>query len=99
MSFGKSYSWDKAVVDEAVKYAVSKDVLLVHAAGNDNNNLEVEKNFPDPRYLDGGVASTWITVGASGWLNDGTIKASFSNYGKTTVDVFGSRSEYKFNCS
>ncbi|WP_285060043.1 S8 family peptidase [Pedobacter ginsengisoli] len=88
MSFGKSYSWDKAVVDEAVKYAVSKDVLLVHAAGNDNNNLEVEKNFPDPRYLDGGVASTWITVGASGWLNDGSIKASFSNYGKTTVDVF-----------
>lgn len=88
MSFGKSYSWDKAAVDEAVKYAVSKDVLLVHAAGNDNNNLELEKNFPDPRYTDGGVAATWITVGASGWLNDGSIKASFSNYGKTTVDVF-----------
>lgn len=88
MSFGKSYSWDKTAVDEAVKYAVSKDVLMVHAAGNDNNNLEVEKNFPDPRYTDGGVAATWITVGASGWLNDGSIKASFSNYGKTTVDVF-----------
>lgn len=88
MSFGKGYSWDKAVVDAAVKYAVSKDVLLIHAAGNDNKNLEVEQNFPNPQYLDGGVAASWITVGASGWLNDGTIKANFSNYGKTTVDVF-----------
>ena len=88
MSFGKSYSWNKTIVDEAVKYAVSKDVLLIHAAGNDNKDLEVEQNFPNPQYADGGVAASWITVGASGWLNDETIKANFSNYGKTTVDVF-----------
>ncbi|RZK01970.1 MAG: peptidase S8, partial [Flavobacterium sp.] len=31
MSFGKAISPDKAVIDEAVKYAISKDVLLVHA--------------------------------------------------------------------
>lgn len=88
MSFGKSYLWDKSVVDEAVKYAVSKDVLLVHAAGNDNENMEVSKNYPSPNYDDGGVATSWITVGASGPVNDETIKASFSNYGKTQVDVF-----------
>jgi subtilisin family serine protease len=88
MSFGKSYSWDKKLVDDAVKYAVSKDVLLVHAAGNDNNNLDVESNFPTPDYEGGGTASSWITVGASGWKNDETLKASFSNYGKTKVDVF-----------
>ncbi|RZK65777.1 MAG: peptidase S8, partial [Pedobacter sp.] len=88
MSFGKSYSWDKEAVDAAVKYAVSKDVLLVHAAGNDNKNLEVEPNYPNPQYVSGGTASSWITVGASGWANDGTIKANFSNYGKTSVDVF-----------
>ena len=35
MSFGKYYSPDKAIVDEAVKYAQSKDVLLIHAAGNE----------------------------------------------------------------
>lgn len=88
MSFGKSYSWDKTVVDEAVKYAVSKDVLLVHAAGNDNKDLETEANYPNPDYDGGGVATSWITVGASSWENDGSIKASFSNYGKTKVDVF-----------
>jgi subtilisin family serine protease len=88
MSFGKSYSWDKAVVDQAVKYAVSKDVLLVHAAGNDNNDVDVENNFPTNKYLDGSTASSWITVGASGPKDNETLKAAFSNYGKTSVDVF-----------
>lgn len=88
MSFGKAYSWDKAVVDEAVKYAVSKDVLLIHAAGNENQNIDVENNFPTNKYLDGGVASSWITVGASGPLDGDELKAPFSNYGKTSVDVF-----------
>src|SRR5690606_22683954 len=31
MSFGKAQSWDKAVVDSAVRYDMSKDVLLVPA--------------------------------------------------------------------
>ncbi len=88
MSFGKAYSWDKEAVDEAVKYAMSKDVLIIQAAGNDNKNLDVEKSFPDRRYADGGAASAYIVVGASGSTDDKTLKASFSNYGKTTVDVF-----------
>lgn len=88
MSFGKAYSWDKKVVDDAVKYAVSKDVLLVHAAGNDNKNLDVDTNFPTNKYEDGTLADAWLTVGASTPYNDNRLKASFSNYGKTTVDVF-----------
>jgi cell wall-associated protease len=47
MSFGKGYAWDKAVVDSAVKYAESKDVLLVHAAGNDGKNTDFEANYPN----------------------------------------------------
>ncbi|WP_316833222.1 S8 family peptidase [Pedobacter aquatilis] len=50
MSFGKSYKWDKKAVDEAVKYAESKNVLLVHAAGNDNQNNDIEENFPNKFY-------------------------------------------------
>nr|WP_294898937.1 S8 family peptidase [uncultured Pedobacter sp.] len=89
MSFGKSYSDNKKLVDDAVKYAVSKDVLMIHAAGNDNHNLDTDKNFPNPVYEDGsGVASSWIEVGASGPVNDESLKADFSNYGKTAVDVF-----------
>ena len=50
MSFGKSFKWDKKVVDDAVKYAESKDVLLVHAAGNDNQNVDKEENYPNKYY-------------------------------------------------
>jgi subtilisin family serine protease len=89
MSFGKGYSPDKKVVDEAVKYAMSKDVLLVHAAGNDGKNLDKEKNFPTRVYADGsGSAGAWIEVGASGFKDDSTLVAAFSNYGRTSVDVF-----------
>ncbi|MFD1257020.1 S8 family peptidase [Mucilaginibacter terrae] len=89
MSFGKPYSWDKKVVDDAVKYAISKDVLLIHAAGNDNQNIDKETHFPTAVYEDkSGMADAWIEVGASGFKDDKTLKASFSNYGKNTVDVF-----------
>lgn len=88
MSFGKAYSWDKELVDEAVKYAMSKDVLLVHAAGNDNKNTDVEVNYPNRNYLSGGVAGAYLSVGASTPTNDESLKADFSNYGKTSVDVF-----------
>ncbi len=88
MSFGKAYTWDKKAVDDAVRYAMSKDVLIIQAAGNDNKDLEVERSFPDRRYEGGGVAGAYIVVGASGWVDDASLKASFSNYGKTTVDVF-----------
>ncbi|TZF82984.1 S8 family serine peptidase [Pedobacter sp. BS3] len=93
MSFGKSYSPDKAVVDSAVKYAVSKDVLLVHAAGNDTKNTDKESNYPNRNYLDTagvvkGTVNDWIEVGASSWKNDDSLVAGFSNYGKRAVDVF-----------
>lgn len=89
MSFGKSYSYNKKIVDDAVKFAMSKDALIIHAAGNDNNNTEKEHNFPSRVYEDkSGKAQAWIEVGASGPKDDLTLKADFSNYGKTTVDVF-----------
>ncbi|MCX2431585.1 S8 family peptidase [Pedobacter sp. GR22-10] len=58
MSFGKAYKWDKKVVDEAVKYAESNGVLLVHAAGNDHQNNDVEENFPN-KYYDGAEAEAY----------------------------------------
>ena len=93
MSFGKSYSWDKKVVDEAVQYAISKGALLVHAAGNDAKNTEKEDNFPNRLFQDStgrtmGTATAWIEVGASSWKNDEDLVATFSNFGGKTVDVF-----------
>lgn len=88
MSFGKSFSPEKKWVDEAVKYAESKGVLLVHAAGNDAKNLDTTFNFPTPLLLDGTRPNNWITVGASGDPKAGGLTANFSNYGKKEVDVF-----------
>jgi len=89
MSIGKDYVYDKKVVDEAVKYAVTKDVLIVHAAGNENADLDKKTFYPNKMYADGsGMASAWIEVGASDSKDDETLKANFSSYGKTYVDVF-----------
>lgn len=88
MSFGKSHSPQKSVVDEAVRYAESKGVLLVHAAGNDGADLNVEGNFPNQEYAGGGRATNWIEVGASGWASPGELAADFSNWGRGKVDVF-----------
>jgi len=89
MSFGKDFSPEKEWVDDAFRYAASKNVLLVHAAGNDSKNVDTTYNFPNPYYIDGsGRAENIITVGASGDLKNGGLTASFSNYGKREVDVF-----------
>jgi subtilisin family serine protease len=89
MSFGKDFSPEKNWVDDAVKYAQSKDVLLVHAAGNDAKNIDTADNFPNPVFLnDKGRAKNFITVGASGDATNGGFTARFSNYGKREVDVF-----------
>jgi len=88
MSFGKPYSPYKAAVDDAVKYADSHGVLMVHAAGNDGADLSKGKNFPTPNYLSGGRPANWIEVGASSWKGGDELAASFSNYGKDEVDVF-----------
>ncbi|HSB93865.1 MAG TPA: S8 family serine peptidase, partial [Flavitalea sp.] len=89
MSFGKGFSPQKQWVDEAVKYAESKGVLLIHAAGNDAENIDSTENYPNNIYLaDKSRASNWITVGASGDEKAGGITAMFSNYGKDQVDVF-----------
>lgn len=90
MSFGKGYSPEKKWVDDAVKYAESKGVLLVHAAGNDGKNIDTSFNYPTPQLLDGTRPNNWITVGASGPKNSDkeNIVAGFSNYGKKEVDVF-----------
>lgn len=87
MSFGKTHSPRKGLVDAAVRYADEHGVLMVHAAGNDGADIETEDNFPTPVLGDGSRAGLWIEVGAANWMVD-TLAAPFSNYGQTVVDLF-----------
>jgi subtilisin family serine protease len=88
MSFGKDFSPEKGAVDAAMKYAASKNVLLVHAAGNSSDNTDQITHFPSTRYLNGKEIPNLLTVGANSRFNAPELAATFSNYGKETVDVF-----------
>ncbi|HET9053094.1 MAG TPA: S8 family serine peptidase, partial [Cyclobacteriaceae bacterium] len=62
--------------------------LLVHAAGNDDDDNDTKPSYPTRYYKDGKEAANWIEVGASSWGTDSTLAADFSNYGKKSVDFF-----------
>ena len=87
MSFGKGFSPRKELVDGAVRYADDHGVLMVHAAGNDGENIDQGDNFPTAVYDDGSRARNWIEVGAASWQVD-SLAATFSNFGQNSVDVF-----------
>ncbi|PRY29252.1 subtilase family protein [Spirosoma oryzae] len=88
MSFGKDYSPQRKAVEDAERYAYSKGVLLIHAAGNDGKDIDTAMNYPAPRFEDGTAVPNVITVGASAEPVNNELVASFSNYGKRDVDVF-----------
>ncbi|MGI9550051.1 MAG: S8 family peptidase [Aurantibacter sp.] len=90
-SFGKGFSPNAQWVYDAIKYAAQKDVLFVHAAGNEGANLDDPNNpnFPNDQVNNGAeIADNVITVGALDPKYGSEMVASYSNYGKINVDVF-----------
>ncbi|MEP3837449.1 MAG: S8 family peptidase [Algibacter sp.] len=87
-SFGKSFSTHSDWVREAITYASQKDVIFVHAAGNDSKDVDSEPNFPDDNVNYKEISDTYIRVGALAPKYGSSMVANFSNYGKQNVDVF-----------
>ena len=89
MSFGKDYSTHQYEVYQAMLYADTNGVLMVHAAGNDAKDVDVEPNFPTSHFdFQDEPFSNLLTIGASTKESGEARVASFSNFGAETVDVF-----------
>ncbi|MEM9679467.1 MAG: S8 family peptidase [Bacteroidota bacterium] len=87
-SFGKSFSPYSQWVRDAIKYAADNDVVIVHAAGNDSKDIDVEPNYPSDNVDGKEVSDNYISVGALAPKYGSSMVAGFSNYGKNNVDVF-----------
>ncbi|HSP83689.1 MAG TPA: S8 family serine peptidase, partial [Gillisia sp.] len=89
-SFGKYFSPNPEWVTDAIKYAASKDVLIVNAAGNDGIDLDQKNVYPNDQFTNqtAEISNNFLTVGALNYQYGSGMVAGFSNYGKTTVDVF-----------
>ncbi|MEN6308588.1 MAG: S8 family serine peptidase [Anaerohalosphaeraceae bacterium] len=78
-----SNSWGGGPYDQALKDAIDtakvNNLLFVAAAGNDGINTDNSPHYPSCYTLENIIAVLATT--------DNDSKASFSNYGKTTVDI------------
>jgi len=93
MSFGKGYSMHQKEVYEALAYADSKGVLLIHAAGNDHSDVDVSDNYPTNHYsFQTKLNQHMLTIGSS-TRDIKKLASDFSNYGNERVDVFAPGSE------
>jgi subtilisin family serine protease len=70
-------------------YADTNGVLMIHAAGNDAKDVDVEPNFPTSRFdFQDEPFTNLLTIGASTRTKGEAMVAEFSNFGAETVDVF-----------
>lgn len=88
MSFGKGISPYKDLVYEAMEYAASKNVLIIHAAGNDSEDIDVVNNYPNDDGLSEKSQTSFLCIGALSPVKNKKLVASFSNYGQESVDLF-----------
>ncbi|KLT71793.1 hypothetical protein AB674_00740 [Flavobacterium sp. ABG] len=90
MSFGKTFSANPKWIKNAFLYAQKNDVLLIAGSGNDASDNDLKPFYPIDYDENTGkeFCQNFIKVGGITFNGDKKFVASFSNYGKKTVDLF-----------
>ena len=85
ISLGKYYSPQERMVNDAIRYAADRDVLIICAAGNNSYNLDTIPSYPSGVDHAGRFLPNFLRIGAS---NEQGQCADMSNYGSKTVHLF-----------
>jgi subtilisin family serine protease len=93
ISFDKSFSSHKKLVDNAIGYAGKKNVLIIHSAGNYHVNIDTINYYPIALFENGKKAANFIAVGWSRPLFNYRLAHPNSCYGKKNVDLFAPGSD------
>jgi subtilisin family serine protease len=91
ISLGSKYSFDKKIIEKAIKYAGAHHVLIINSAGNAASNTDKTSHYPMDFYDSPDhqkISNLWLTVGATNWKPNKEFVAHISNYGAKTVDLF-----------
>ena len=92
ISSGKYFSLHEDWVHDAIRYADSKDVLIITSSGNEGLDLDSKNVFKYPNDKDLSnnyeISNNFIRVGSSNYTLDSTLVNSATNYGKSEVDIF-----------
>ena len=85
ISLGKYYSPQERMVNDAIRYASDRDVLIICAAGNNSYNLDTIPSYPSGVDHAGRFLPNFLRIGAS---DEQGQCADMSNYGSKTVHLF-----------
>jgi cell wall-associated protease len=92
ISSGKYFSLHEDWVHDAIKYAESKNVLIVVSSGNVGIDLDTEPKYryPNDNSPNGKtkISNNFMRIGTSNYTLDSTFVHPATNYGKTEVDIF-----------
>ena len=85
ISLGKYTSPTPEMVNNAIAYALTKDVVVIQAAGNDHLNIDTTAYYPTGLNRNGVFYGNFLRVGAS---TKRGLCSSISNYGSSKVHLF-----------
>ncbi|MFK7750306.1 MAG: S8 family serine peptidase [Kordia sp.] len=88
MSLGKEFSMYPEWVNDAIKHAQDRNILIITSAGNNGLNIDNNDDFPTDNLRGVETVKNFIKVGNTSKEINSKLIFSNSNYGKNNVDIY-----------